>query len=95
MKIEITQPAWDDLGDIQDYYREQGVPEKGRQFILEILKKIERLVSYPDSGRVVPEFEMEFVREMILSPFRIVYQRDPAKIWIIRIWRSERLLRLD
>ncbi len=95
MKIEITQPAWDDLGDILDYHREQGVPEKGRQFILDILKKIERLASFPDSGRVVPEFEMEFVREIIFSPFRIVYQRDPHKIWIIRIWRSERLLRLD
>lgn len=95
MKIEITQPAWDDMGDTRSYYREQGIPEKGRRFILEILKKIERLASFPDSGRVVPEFEMEFVREIIFSPFRIVYQRDPNKIWIIRVWRSERQLKLD
>lgn len=68
MKIEITQSAFNDLGNILDYYKEQGVPEKGRQLAAEILKKVERLADFPDSGRIVPEFEMSFLRE-ILSPF--------------------------
>lgn len=95
MKTAITQPAWDDLGELLNYYQEQGVPEKGRQLASEILKKIERLASFPASGRVVPEFEMEFLREVIFPPYRIVYQRDPDKVWVIRIWRSERLLNME
>ncbi|HJT25392.1 MAG TPA: type II toxin-antitoxin system RelE/ParE family toxin [bacterium] len=95
MKIEITQSASSDLGNILDYYREQGVPEKGRQLASEILKKTERLAAFPDSGRIVPEFEMGFLREIIVPPFRVVYRRDPHKVWLIRIWRSERLLSLE
>ena len=46
------------------------------------------------SGRVVPEFAMKDLREIIHPPFRIVYRREKRKILIVRIWRSERLLKL-
>jgi hypothetical protein len=32
------------------------------------------------------------LREIICPPFRIVYRVDAGRIWIIRVWRSERLL---
>ncbi|MXX11082.1 MAG: hypothetical protein F4142_02095 [Nitrospira sp. SB0675_bin_23] len=34
------------------------------------------------------------LREIIHSPFRIVYRHDPKTVRIVRIWRSERQLRL-
>ena len=43
-------------------------------------------------GRIVPEFEQPFLRELIHPPFRIVYRRDPKHVRIVRAWRSERLL---
>jgi plasmid stabilization system protein ParE len=43
-------------------------------------------------GRVVPEFELDFLRELIRPPFRIVCRRDSNRIRIVRIWRSERML---
>jgi hypothetical protein len=45
-------------------------------------------------GRVVPEFGLEYLRELIHPPFRIVYRRDIKRVRIVRIWRSERLLKL-
>ena len=45
---------------------------------------------YP--GRVVPEFDQPFLRELIHPPFRIVYRREPKRIRVVRVRRSERLL---
>ena len=43
-------------------------------------------------GRIVPEFDQPFLRELIRPPFRIVYRRDPRRVRVVRVWRSERLL---
>jgi plasmid stabilization system protein ParE len=84
-----------DLEHILNYYQEQGVLEQGRRLVSEIVKKSERLSKHPDSGRIVPEFEMPFLREIIIPPFRVVYRRDADKVSIFRVWRSERDLNLD
>ncbi|MFZ3105214.1 MAG: type II toxin-antitoxin system RelE/ParE family toxin [Smithella sp.] len=96
-KITITfaVSAFDDLEDIRAWYRDQQVPEVGHRSIREIISQIERLVGFPQSGRVVPEFNIEKLREIIFAPFRIVYRLDGNKIKIIRIWRSERLLKIN
>ena len=60
----------------------------------EIFERLEALRTHPDLGRVVPEFGPQFLRELIHPPFRIVYRREPGHVRIVRIWRSERLLRL-
>ena len=59
-----------------------------------IFEHIETLAEHPSTGRVVPEFQDDSVRELIHSPFRVVYLRESESINIIRVWRSERLLKL-
>lgn len=95
MKIEFAQSAVADLDSVIKYYESQGEPKVGEKFVKTIAQKIERLYKYPDSGRVVPEHQALFIREIIVSPFRVVYRREERKILIIRVWRSERLLKLD
>jgi toxin ParE1/3/4 len=94
MKINISKSAFTDLENIIHYYNSQGVPDIGIKFSKAIVKHIEVLSEHPDIGRVVPEFELEHIREIIHKPFRVVYQRDTNSIKIIRVWRSERLLAL-
>jgi plasmid stabilization system protein ParE len=50
----------------------------------EIVAQVERLADYPESGRIVPEFELPQLREIIYPPFRIVYRIDGVRISIIR-----------
>ena len=50
------------------------------------------LGEHPDMGRIVPDFEVEYLRELIRPPLRIVYRRDRDKVRIVRVWRSERLM---
>ena len=92
MKITVTNSALNDLEDIKEYYEQEGVPHEGRQFLVSIIEHIETLKDNPDIGRKVPEFNEEKIRELIHSPFRIVYFREQKSIHIIRVWRSERLL---
>lgn len=94
MKIEFTESAILDLEDIKSYYLEQQVPHIGDKFISDIINHIETLPSNPEIGRLVPEFRMSHIRELIHSPFRVVYTLNGVDIQIIRVWRSERLMKL-
>lgn len=94
MNISFSKSAVDDLKSIKEYYFEQGVPQIGQDFVAAIIEHIETLTTHPEIGRVVPEFNDEQIRELIHTPFRIVYLRETKSIKIIRVWRSERLLKL-
>ena len=90
--IRITESALADLESIRAWYIEQGVPEVGERLTGEIIASIEALADHPDMGRIVPEFDQSFLRELIRPPLRIVYRRDPKLVRVARIWRRERLL---
>jgi len=92
--VEFAESALLDLEALRAWYVAQGVPEVGARFVVEIVTCIEQLAEFPDSGRIVPEFALEPLREQIHLPFRIVYRVAAAKIWIVRVWRSERLLKM-
>jgi len=94
VNISFSKSAIDDLKSIKEYYLEQGVPQIGQDFVVAIVEHIESLAEHPSIGRVVPEFNDDSIRELIHSPFRVVYLRESESINIIRVWRSERLLKL-
>jgi len=94
VKLSFSKSAIDDLKDIKEYYLEQGVPQIGKDFVASIVEHVETLSSHPDIGRVVPELNDESIRELIHAPFRVVYLRESTSIKVIRVWRSERLLKL-
>ena len=66
------------------------MPRIGDEFVITILKHSEMLQRHPDAGRVVPEFNLDHVRELIHTPFRVVYLRQAEEVVLIRVWRSER-----
>lgn len=95
VRIDFAQSAEDDLADIMNWYASQQVPEVGRRLVLAIVQRVDQLAMFPDSGRIVPEFETPWLRELEMSPFRIVYRRDAALVTVVRVWRSERLMDPD
>lgn len=94
MKIILARSALSDLQEIKAHYLAQGVPDIGQKFVNAILKDVQRLRDHPDSGRKVPEFDQDRIREIIHPPFRVVYLRNAASVNLVRVWRSERLLLL-
>jgi len=92
--ILISDSALNALEAIKEYYLDEGVPQTGIEFVIEIIKHIETLPTNPEIGRKVPEFNEKNIRELIHPPFRIVYLNEEKAIHVIRVWRSERLLNL-
>ena len=93
-QVTFAETAIVDLEDIRAWYVDQGVPETGTRLVAELVAQAERLAVFPESGRVVPEFGMAALREVIHPPFRFVYRLDEGWVRVVRVWRSERLLRL-
>jgi toxin ParE1/3/4 len=93
-RISFADAAIDDLEGIRAWYSEREVPEIGERILHDVVAAVERLADYPESGRVVPEFGIAQLREVIQPPFRIVYRVDKDRVRIVRVWRSERLMQM-
>ena len=93
IRVTFAASAVADLEEILKYYTERQVPDVGKRVVGEIIERVEGLRSHPDKGRIVPEFHLKHLREIIHTPFRIVYRRDSGTVRIVRVWRSERLMK--
>ena len=57
-----------------------------------IFSCVERLASFPESGRIVPELNRPEIREVIARPYRVVYRCRPGLVEIVTVFRASRLL---
>lgn len=91
LEIEWSPTARLDFRDIIFFIAENN-PLAANQFRNRILNHIKQLPKFPTSGRVVPEFQDENIREIIQNPYRIVYRIKMNKnvIEIVRIWHAAR-----
>jgi plasmid stabilization system protein ParE len=62
------------------------------RFVRSIFHAVERLADFPESGRIVPEFNDPAIREVIRKPCRVVYRVDGRKrvVEIARVWHAAR-----
>ena len=52
---------------------------------------LSRLKTFPESGRLVPEFSDLPFREVIVRPYRFFYKIKDVTLWIIAVWHSAQL----
>jgi toxin ParE1/3/4 len=90
--VEFAESAADDLLQVLAWYASQDVPDVGRRLVAAVIERVDQLAMFPDSGRVVPEFDTPWLRELEMPPFRIVYRRESVGVVVVRVWRSERLM---
>ncbi len=91
VKIEWTPLAYEDLESIFKYISKDSVFYATRQ-IDTLLNKVDILEEYSLSGRIVPEFNNEFIRELIEGNYRIIYKVDKETIYIVRVHHSAKNL---
>lgn len=92
----MTELIWSpqslrDLESIRDYVAADS-PRYAALVVDRIIQGVERLTSFPESGRVVPERKDPQVREVIVGPYRVVYRLRPDLIEIATVFRSSRML---
>ncbi len=93
-KVVWAVPAHLDLVEIAEYIAEDN-PQAARNIVKKIRGKISKLRMSPSLGRVVPELEKQGIthfREMILSPWRILYQVGDKAVYILMVVDGRRNL---
>jgi len=80
-----------DLRELAAYIAESRPVAAGR-FVRQVFRLAEQLADFPESGRVVPEFDDPNIREIIRRPCRIVYRVKSQEqiVEIARIWHAAR-----
>lgn len=92
VKIVWTELALEDLKIIHDYIAQDSTSYASR-FIEKLLARVKQLETFPRSGKNVPEFGIENIRELIEGNYRIVYRVNSEVVYIIRVQHSAMLLK--
>jgi addiction module RelE/StbE family toxin len=90
-KIIWSLQALEDLRDIVTFIAADN-PPAAESFGFLLMSKTDQLINFPQLGRVVPEENDDTIREIIVRPYRIVYQvlASQQMIVVVRIWHGAR-----
>jgi toxin ParE1/3/4 len=91
VKVVWTEFAIDDLKQIFDFISKDS-RAYANKVIDQIIERTDQLQNLPYSGRLVPEFQNEIIRELIFGRYRIIYKIFPNHVSVTRIYHSSRNL---
>ena len=86
-KVEWASVAEVDLKRIIDYIAIDS-PGNALQILERIRQKVSALYTLPERGRIVPELQEQGIniyRELIISPWRIVYRISDTTVYVLSI----------
>ena len=89
MKVVWTDTAKRNLRTIYDYIA-QDSPVYARQIVDRLTSRSKQIRAFPLSGRVVPEFAVDEIRELFERPYRIIYYIRPDSIEVIAVVHMSR-----
>ncbi len=84
MKVKWTNSAVDHLISIHEYIS-QNSEIYANNVLEKLIDRSEQLNFFPNSGRVVPEYKSDKIRELIENPYRIIYLIKEGQIDILAV----------
>jgi addiction module RelE/StbE family toxin len=84
MKVHWTDTAQRHLDSIYNYIA-QNSTEYAKRMVDRLTRRSQQISSHPLSGRIVPEYEMDQIREVIEGPYRIIYYIKTDQIDILAV----------
>ena len=94
MKIFWSPLAIERASEIAEYIA-QDKPSAAENWIDTIFSKIDKLISSPEIGRIVPEIKNNQFRELIYGNYRIIYRIEKNQISILTIRHGMQILPID
>ena len=90
-RIDWSKAALTDLRSLVCYIARDD-REMAKPFGDLIVTKLDSILTFPRIGRMVPEHREDRLRELIVSPYRIIYEIDDALLTlsVLRIWHGSR-----
>lgn len=92
--VNWTESALADLKAIEASIARHS-PRYGRNLVRRVFARTSRLDDFPHLGRAVPEYADESLRELIESPYRIVYQVYEDRLDVVAVVHGARKMPRD
>lgn len=77
-KVVLSPSARADIRDIVRYIS-WDAPDRALAFGRFLISNTKWLGQFPEAGRVVPEFNLPTIREIIVRSYRVIYRVDHEK----------------
>ena len=84
MKVRWTETARDHLAAIHAYIA-QDSPEYANRTVDRLTRRSQQIGGFPQSGRRVPEYDSDALREVLEGPYRIIYLVEDDGIDVVAI----------
>jgi addiction module RelE/StbE family toxin len=84
VRVHWTNTAIEHLVSIYEYVAHNSKPYADR-LIDKLTRRSEQIAAFPLSGRMVPEYRDESIREVIERPYRIIYRIKMDQIDILAV----------
>jgi addiction module RelE/StbE family toxin len=94
MKIIWSPLAVDRASEIAEYIAQDN-PSAAENWVNAVFTNVEQLKKFPESGRIVPEINNYFFRELIYGNYRIVYRIEENRVSILTIRHGKQILHVD
>ena len=93
MNVLWTESALSQLDAIYEYIA-QTSPEYALRMIDRLTRRSIQRAEFPFSGRMVPEYESNEVREVLEWPYRIIYliRSEQSRVEVLAVVHGSRLL---
>ena len=88
-QVRWSLTAGNDLQDIEDFIARDSILH-AITFVDRIVESTETLLKNSQIGRIVPEFNRQDLREVILGNYRIVYLVKDDDVFILRVVHGAR-----
>ena len=92
MKVVWSNESVIRLIDIEEYISKDN-SQRAKNFINKLINRGESLKEYPYKGRIVPEFSIPEIREILEKNYRLVYRMAKDRIEILTVFEGHRLIR--
>lgn len=86
-EVRWTEQAADDLVALRNFIGRDS-PAYAREVVERLYSSVDQLRDFPESGRVVPE--RPDLRELVRTPYRIVYRRTSDVVEILTVFHATR-----
>ena len=90
-RIVWARRALQDLESIASYIA-QDSPAYAATVVRTIVNQTKMLVNFPRSGRKVPEFDNENIRELLVYSYRLIYQLREDEVVVAAVIHGKRIL---
>ena len=84
MNVHWTDTARDHLIAIHAYIAKNS-PQYALRVVDRLTRRSQQIAVFPLSGRTVPEFELEQIREVLEGPYRIIYYIKPDQVDVLAV----------